>query len=60
MAGVEVVHGLHGDHELGVGLGLLGVEGEAEVEFFAAVDHVAQYLVDGVGVGAGPAGDGVA
>ena len=57
MPGVQVVHGLHGDHEPGVGFGLGRGDGEAQAQLFAAVDHVAEHLVDGVGVGAGPAAD---
>lgn len=57
VAAVDVVHGLDGDHDHGLRACFAGAAGEAEFQFLAAVDHVAQHLVDGVGVRAGPFGD---
>ena len=33
-------------------------QGQAELQLFTSVDHVAEHLIDGVGVGGGPAGHG--
>src|SRR5215468_10187251 len=57
VAAVQVVHGLHGDHDDGVDFAALGGADQAEFKLAAAGDDVIEDLIDGVLILAGPARD---